>query len=146
MISYAIMTNAVIASVEVSLVKGNRKSLARIYGTITASMTGWDVKRVLFCKKRDKYINVNSGAPIPLLRSVLIIPRTSSLHIDADLFDAFSFPNVPVASGSVQFSPEFYGDFAETISGKYGEIKVNVKWWSYFNHPGTYKIRERYFL
>ena len=145
-ISYAIMTNAVVASVEVSLVKGNRKSLARLYGTITASMTGWDVKRVLFCKKRDKYINVDCGAPIPLLRSVLIIPRASSLHIDADLADAFSFPNVSVANGSLQFSPEFYGDFAETISGKYGEIKVNVKWWSYFNHPDTDKVRERCFF
>ncbi|XP_078159324.1 uncharacterized protein LOC144554840 [Carex rostrata] len=144
-VTYAIISNAVVASAEVSLIKGNRKAAARIYGTITASMTGWDVKRVLFCKRRDKYINVDSGAPIPLLRSVLIVPHTSSLDINADLADVFSFPNVPVARGTLQFSPEFYGDFVGTISGKHGEIKVKVTWWSYYNHPDTYKVRARFF-
>lgn len=115
MVTYAIITNAVVASVEVSLVKGNKKSGARFCRTITASMTGWDVKRVLFCKKHDMYINVDCGASIPLLRSVLIIPHTSSLHIDADLADAFSYPNVPVARGALQFSSECYGDFEENF-------------------------------
>ncbi|KAJ4812516.1 rRNA N-glycosidase [Rhynchospora pubera] len=145
LVTYAVVSSPLVAFVEVILIKGNRKSGAKIYGTITASMTGWDVKRVLFCKKRAKYISVNRSEPIPLLRSLLIVARTSALHVDLDLADAFSFPNAPIASGVAKFS--FDCDRAETtqtISGKFGEIEVKVNWWCYYSHQETYKIRNRY--
>lgn len=121
-VSYAVYNNAVTATVQVTLIKG-------VYRTIKAFNTLSNETITLFNKNNKNYVDIKPQQQIPLLRSVVVVPLTSSIKVVADLSNQdSSSSNDPIAQGSVTFAAAALGSNTGRINGKYGVVEVKVTW------------------
>ncbi|XP_008775611.2 60 kDa jasmonate-induced protein-like [Phoenix dactylifera] len=127
-VKYAVLSDAVAAILEVTLIDGDREDPAEVYGGL-AALNGLGESE-LFRKGSDDYIEVRPGQRIPLSRSMVAVPLYSSLTVRADLYDHDSdpSPNDEIANGTAVFPARLDGTFAEEISGNDGKIQVKVTW------------------
>ncbi|CAL5378896.1 unnamed protein product [Camellia sinensis] len=128
-VNYVVLSDAVEATVEVTLINGDGENSADVYGLITARNGNFMNESVLFRKISNEHIDVKPGHPIPLSRSVVAVPRNSSLIVRADLMDHDNLsPDDEIANGTARFPAQLSGTSQKNISGKYGEIQVKVTW------------------
>ncbi|KAK3027187.1 hypothetical protein RJ639_042453 [Escallonia herrerae] len=131
MMSYAVFTSGVGASVEVTLKSIMGKDSTHIYGSITAenNRTGSDCAITLFSIKNSRQsVKLGLQQPIPLSRSEAVVPEYGHLIIRADLCCRDIYPGAEIAKGHAYFYPTSYNTYEESISGKYGMIQVKVTW------------------
>ncbi|CAM0908805.1 unnamed protein product [Alopecurus aequalis] len=135
-VSYAVVRNAVVATMEVLLVDGDGESKPGVYGTITATtlMMGTEknsLDYVLFRRARSNEIDVPKNTNIPLLRRVITAVWGSPLTVNVELWDKDSdlSPDDQIAAGSVSFDPLFEYSQAKQVTGRYGKVEVRVSWW-----------------
>ncbi|KAK3010799.1 hypothetical protein RJ639_011903 [Escallonia herrerae] len=131
MMSYAVFTNGVGASVEVTLNNIMGKDATHIYGSITAenNRTGSDCAITLFSIKNSRQsVKLGSQQPIPFSRSEAVVPGYGYLIIRADLCCRDIYPGAEIAKGHAYFYPTSYSTYEESISGKYGMIQVKITW------------------
>ncbi|GMP40352.1 hypothetical protein CsSME_00010829 [Camellia sinensis var. sinensis] len=128
-VNYVVLSDAVEATVEVTLINRDGENSADVYGLITARNDNFTNESVLFQKISNEHIDVKPGHPIPLSRSVVAVPRNSPLIIRADLMDHDSLsPDDKIAKDTAQFPAQLSGTSQKNISGMYGEIQVKVTW------------------
>ncbi|XP_078169452.1 60 kDa jasmonate-induced protein-like [Carex rostrata] len=128
-VSYAVYSNAVTATVQVTLINGDNENPANVYGTINAFNTLSNGTIALFNKNNKNYVDIKPLQLIPMLRSVVVVPLTSSIKVVADLWDQdTSSADDPIAQGSVTFAAANSGSNVGKISGTYGVVQVNVTW------------------
>lgn len=130
-ISYAVYSNAVTATVQVKLINGDNENPASICGVISASNTLSSGFIELFNTKDGHFVDVKPLEVIPLLRSVVVVPLTSSIKVFANLWhhEWLSIYTVdPIAQGSITFEAATSFCNAGRISGRYGEVEVMVTW------------------
>uniref|UniRef100_A0ACD6AD11 Uncharacterized protein n=1 Tax=Avena sativa TaxID=4498 RepID=A0ACD6AD11_AVESA len=134
---YAVLTNAVVAIVEVLLIDGDGESVPDVYGTITAATkmggpAGASLDYDLFRQTRRDQVSVPVNTNIPLRRKVITAVLGSPLTVAADLWDKDSFPDPfgddQIALGSVNFQPRFQDSVAKQITGSNGKVEVRVTW------------------
>lgn len=129
---YGILSNAVQAYVEVTMINGDGEDPADVYGSILAGNNDPEVGKqeiALFQRGSGDYIGVGKGALIPLSRSIVAVPLKSELIIRADLFDYDTLSSDDeIAKGSLNFPAKLAGEVEGFISGEYGQIKVKVTW------------------
>lgn len=128
--SYAVITNAVVATVVVVLTNGDGESYPDLYGTMTAASSALPSHKVsLFNTQQTDCIKMKAGDRIPLLRNVVIVPLGSSLKIDADLWDYDTLPSDDhIAKGEAVFDARLTGTANRVISAQYGLVTVHVTW------------------
>ncbi|XP_010940856.1 60 kDa jasmonate-induced protein-like [Elaeis guineensis] len=127
-VSYAVLSDAAQATVEVTLINGDGEDPADVYGRLFARNGVGE--SVLFWRKSDEDIEVSPGKHIPLSRSVVAVPLESSLIVRADLYDRDrdASPDDEIAKGTAEFPAQLSGTSQKHISGQYGEIRVKVTW------------------
>ncbi|KAI3323742.1 ribosome-inactivating protein [Xylariaceae sp. AK1471] len=127
-VHYIVLSNAAQALIEVVLINGDGENPADVYGTITARNGFGDTE--LFNKASGDYIDVRPGAAIPLRRSVVAVPLSQQLQIDASVYDHDSdwSPDDEIARGTVNFNVDIMKSASKSIRGAYGEISVRVSW------------------
>lgn len=133
---YGVFSDAVRATIEVTLINGDGESPADVYGLLVTSnskFTG-NYESVLFwvTKESGVSVEVRPGELIPLSRSIIAVPLNSDLRVRAHLYDRDSLPDISpddeIANGTASFPAQFSGTLQQNISGKCGEIQVNVTW------------------
>ncbi|KAJ1693250.1 hypothetical protein LUZ63_009948 [Rhynchospora breviuscula] len=118
---------AVTATVQVKLINGDNENPANVYGTLKATNIVSNGLIILFNKKSNEYVDIKPQQLIPLLRSVVVVPLTSSIQVIADLWDQdTSSADDPIAQGNVTFAAAASGSNIGKISGKFGVVEVNV--------------------
>jgi hypothetical protein len=128
-ISCAVYSDAVMVTVQVTLINGDNENPTNVYGTLNASNTLSNGAISLFNKKSNQYVDIKPLQVIPLLRSVVVVPLTSSIKVVADLWDYDSTSSDdPIAQGSITFVAAVSGSNTGRISGKYGVVEVKVTW------------------
>lgn len=138
---YAVLTNAVVATVAVLLINGDDESVPDVYGSITArtdmSAASNSLQYQLFKRGQNQDVGVPANTYIPLNRKVVAAALGSPFKVDADLWDRDRDPSPDdqIALGSVSFNPRFVGTDNARITGKYGEIEVQVTWSSSVIQP-----------
>ncbi|KAF8395157.1 hypothetical protein HHK36_019098 [Tetracentron sinense] len=125
-VNYMVSTDAVEATVKVTLIIGDGEDSAHVYGMITAFNSNVSDESLLFQKARDEHIDVRSGHHIPLSRSIVAVPFNSSLIVRADLFDFDTISSHVIAKATVRFPAQISGTSEECIYGQCWEIRVNV--------------------
>lgn len=127
---YAVLNNAVAATIRVTLINGDGENPANVYGKLTAYTSKFqDNQIVLFEKNSSNYVNIRPGELVPLLRSTAAVILGSSLVIDASLWDQDTLsPDDEIAKGIATFPAKISGTSEQNISGKYGEVKVTIDW------------------
>ncbi|KAL5204791.1 hypothetical protein ABZP36_009662 [Zizania latifolia] len=133
---YAVLTNAVAATVAVLLINGDGESVPDVYGSITAKtdMSGSggnkSLQYELFKRGNNEDVGVPANTYIPLKRKVVAAALGSPFKVDADLWDRDRdlSPDDQIALGSVSFNPRFSGTDTAKINGMYGQIEVQVTW------------------
>ncbi|KAJ1704638.1 hypothetical protein LUZ63_004417 [Rhynchospora breviuscula] len=128
-VSYAVYSDAVTATMQVMLINGDNENPANVYGTLKATNIVSNGLIILFNKKSNEYVDIKPQQLIPLLRSVVVVPLTSSIQVIADLWDQdTSSADDPIAQGNVTFAAAASGSNVGRISGKFGVVEVNVTW------------------
>ncbi|XP_057972817.1 uncharacterized protein LOC131160966 [Malania oleifera] len=128
-VKYAVLSDAVVANVEVILIDGDGEDPADVYGDICARSSIFSDESQLFRKASKEYINVRPRERISLSRSVVAVPLDATLIIKALLYDYDTLSSDDeIANGTAEFPAQSSGLFTKNITGKYGEIQVNVKW------------------
>ncbi|XP_057953176.1 60 kDa jasmonate-induced protein-like [Malania oleifera] len=131
-VNYVVLRNAVEAAVEITLINGDKKDPAEVYGLITARSDKFTNESMLFWKtSEDKDIEVRPGNDIPLLKSAVAVPLNSSqLIVRAELFnrDREAISSYEIANGTAVFPTSLSGTSTKSIFAKYGEIQVKVTW------------------
>ncbi|XP_038970678.1 60 kDa jasmonate-induced protein-like [Phoenix dactylifera] len=126
-VKYAVLSDAVAAILEVTLIDGDGEDPAEVYGGL-AALNGLGESE-LFRKGSDDYIEVRPGQRIPLLRSIVAVPLNSSLTVRALLYDHDTVSHDDeIANGTAKFPVQLSGTSQEYISGKNGKIRVRVTW------------------
>ncbi|KAI1195291.1 ribosome-inactivating protein [Nemania serpens] len=127
-LNYVVLSDAAQAKIEIDMMDGDGEDPANVYGTIKAN-NGHGYSD-LFQKPKGSRVDVNEGDPIPLSRSVIAVPTTGVLTIEAVLFDYDSLsPDDEIANGKAVFEPNIgYSSEPQTIEGEYGKIQVKVTW------------------
>jgi hypothetical protein len=132
-VSYAVLTNAVVATIEVLLIDGDGESVPDVYGTITATTEmapGRLLKYDVFNRRpASKSVPVRAKTNIPLGRRVVAAVLGSPLRFEVDLWDKDSLSHDDhIAAGSVDFQPRFQESNAQQITGPNGKVEVRVTW------------------
>jgi hypothetical protein len=128
-VGYAVYSNAVTATVQVTLINGDNEDPANVYGKIEASNTFSNEGITIFNKTDKECVNIRPGEMIPLLRSMVVVPLNSSIKVVADLWDQDTLsPNDSIAKGSVTLAAADSGSNTGTITGKYGSVEVKITW------------------
>lgn len=128
---YAVLGNAVQATVQVTLIDADGENPAEVFGLLTATNSKFsgDFESVLFKRNSAAYASVGPGQLIPLSRSIVAVPLDSNLIVGADLLDYdFLSANDEIAKGTANFPARLSGTSQLNISGKYGQIQVKVTW------------------
>ncbi|KAK8061047.1 hypothetical protein PG997_015268 [Apiospora hydei] len=126
-VGYVAITDGLYARITVNLVNGDGESPADVYGDITTN--NGHGQSELFGKAESEHISVSPQDKIPLSRSVVAVPTTGTLRVDAHLWDHDKVtPDDEIAAGFVEFKPDYRTCQDKSITGKYGEIKVRVEW------------------
>ncbi|CAM0885665.1 unnamed protein product [Alopecurus aequalis] len=121
-VTYALLSNAVEAIVEVKLALEQDEP---VYGKIIARSTLGNV--LLFeSNEENTCIRSSKGVTIiPLTRSVLAMPLTSSLTIEMDLHDHL---NVEIVKGAQECKPDLDIEHVLHFPGKNGQVDVKITW------------------
>ncbi|XP_057958721.1 uncharacterized protein LOC131151497 [Malania oleifera] len=130
-LSYIVFSNAVQATVEVTLVNADGKNTADVFGIITARSDKVSNESMLFWKtSNENNLQVSLNRPVSLLRSAVAVPLDSSLRIRAQLLDRDrqSNSNKEIAHDTVAFPPSLSGTLTRNISGRHGQVQVKVTW------------------
>ncbi|KAI1155741.1 ribosome-inactivating protein [Nemania diffusa] len=127
-VHYIVLSNAAQALIEVVLINGDGENPADIYGTITARNGFGDID--IFNRASAEHIDVRPGAAIPLKRTVVAVPLSQRLEIDASVYDHDSdwSSDDEVAKGIARFDVDISRSYSQSIRGAYGEISVRVSW------------------
>lgn len=126
-ISYMVMTDGLYASIEVILINGDNEDPANVFGEIVVN--NGHGQSELFRKASNEYVDVSPLSPIPLSRSVVAVPTTDKLLVNAELWDYDTISaNDEIARGSVEFTPRYKQSESLEISGAYGKVEVRVTW------------------
>ncbi|XP_074308529.1 uncharacterized protein LOC141643316 [Silene latifolia] len=105
---------------------------ADVFGSVSAYCNVTKEKRKspisLFWKSPKKAVRVKSGDFIPLSRSLVIVPAySSSLTVKVNLSSLGN--NKPLlASGILEFHPEYKQTYKEDLDGEHGRVRVRVTW------------------
>ncbi|KAJ6691031.1 hypothetical protein OIU74_015669 [Salix koriyanagi] len=132
-VNYAVLRNAVAASITVTMVEGG-ESTANVYGQVYAHYDKWEedpkTTCLLFNRSSDDYVDVRRGQAIPLLRSVVAVPLNGSLIVKASLYDYDTLSgDDEIAKGAVEFPAQMSGTSSEEIQGEDGNyVTVTVYW------------------
>ncbi|XP_030544723.1 uncharacterized protein LOC115751127 [Rhodamnia argentea] len=130
-VKYTVFRAAVQAIVEVILFNGDGNDPAYVYGQITAHNTNLTNESTLFQKTLDENRRVSPGEHIPLSRSVVAVPLSSSLIVGANLSVHNGYKRESereIAKGTAEFPAQCSGTFERDIWAKYGMIRVKVTW------------------
>uniref|UniRef100_A0ACD5WGB8 Uncharacterized protein n=1 Tax=Avena sativa TaxID=4498 RepID=A0ACD5WGB8_AVESA len=132
-IYYAVITNAVVATLVVYLTNGDGESYPDLYGTMTAATSAIPSHEVtIFNTEQKKFHTMRAGDSIPLLRNTVVVPLGSSLKIYADLWDRDQLPDISpddhIASGVAVFDASLTGTTNKVINGPCGLVTVHVTW------------------
>lgn len=127
-IRYAVLTNAVVATVAVALPNGRD-----LYGSIMGwSSSLYQHKMPLFKTERRDCVSLHAGDAIPLLRTVVIVPLVSYLYVEADLWGrsvlADTSPDDHIADDKAWFNACLSAVQNKDISGPNGNVTVYVTW------------------
>ncbi|XP_057958613.1 uncharacterized protein LOC131151386 [Malania oleifera] len=107
-LSYIVFSNAVEATVQVTLIHADGKNTAEVFGLITARSDKVSNESMLFWKtSNENDLQVNLNGPIPLLRSAVAVPLDSSLIIRAELSnrERETNSNKEIAHDEIVFAP-----------------------------------------
>ncbi|XP_057956718.1 60 kDa jasmonate-induced protein-like [Malania oleifera] len=127
-VDYIVMSNAVQANVEITLINGDGKDLIELNGFVTARGDEFVNECMLFRKTNNENIEVRCGQLIPMSRSTIAVPLDSSLVVKAELIDRDRDTNHEIANGAAVFPTNLSGTYTENILGNNGEIQVKVTW------------------
>ncbi|XP_057958712.1 uncharacterized protein LOC131151490 [Malania oleifera] len=130
-VNYVVISNAVEARIEITLVNGGGQYPAQVYGLITARSNKFRNESMLFWKtSNDEDLNVRPGQNMDLLKSTVAVPLDSSFIVRAELFNRNreTGTNNEIANGTAAFPVHLSGTYTKKISGGNGEIKVKVSW------------------
>jgi hypothetical protein len=123
MVKYALLTNAVEAIIEVKLFRQQQDT---IYGEIIAIT---DLGEVLLFESNNGNIlswSSQKSTIIPLARSVLAVPITSSLTIEVSLHDN---SNNEIVKGTVtSYHKHLKSSHVLHLEGKNGSAEVKIAW------------------
>lgn len=126
-----VVSDSVPATVEVTMINGDNENPVCVYGNIRAINTLNKETTTLFNKDKTNYEEVKPLQPIPLLRSVVAVPLTSSIQVVADLWHYNSvLADKSIAQGTLIFAGAASGSNTDKIYGNYGVIEVKVTWLS----------------
>nr|XP_010942712.2 60 kDa jasmonate-induced protein [Elaeis guineensis] len=119
-VNYAVLSDAAEAAVEVTLIDGDGKNPAHVYGRLSSRNGKGESE--LFRKRSSERIDVRPGQLIPLSRSVVAVPSNSSLVVEADLYDHRSDASSgdEIAKGTAEFPSKLQGTYEKIIQGKKG--------------------------
>lgn len=84
-LTYAVISNAAEALIDVVLINGDGENPADVYGNVYAENTSFDDEIELFRRSKDDYVKVRKDDLIPLTRRAVALPMDASLKIRADL-------------------------------------------------------------
>ncbi|PNP51256.1 hypothetical protein THARTR1_08160 [Trichoderma harzianum] len=127
MVAYEAITDGLCAEVTVILINGDNEDPANVYGNITAN--NGHGQSELFRMPSSQHVEVKPQNEIPLSRTVVAVPTTGILLVDAHLWDHDGISSDDeIASGSVEFLPLYRQSENKTIAGAYGSIEVRVTW------------------
>lgn len=126
-VSYVAITDGLYAQITVWLIKGDGEDPADVYGEITTR--NGHGQSELFRRTSSQSVSVRPQDEIPLSRTVVAVPTTGILHVDAKLWDYHPVsPDDEIASGSVAFQPKYKKPENQVITGEYGKVEVRVTW------------------
>ncbi|KAF5731593.1 60 kDa jasmonate-induced protein-like isoform X2 [Tripterygium wilfordii] len=130
---YAVLRDAVAAQVTVKLEEGGENT-TEVYGDIQAFCGNWgdnyNTRSILFKRASNDYLSVERHHNIPLTRSVVAVPLSSSLKVMVNLkdYDPISADDV-IADGTEEFPAEMSGTYSKIIYGADGNrVSVTVAW------------------
>ncbi|GAV71063.1 RIP domain-containing protein [Cephalotus follicularis] len=128
-VNYIVFRDAVAVSLRVEVIEGSRYK--NVYGELTATNSNFgessDHKIVLFKRSLDSRQHFNPGQLVPLSRSVVAVPFSSSLILTANLSthhereDLRSGVDSEIANGTATFVAQPSGTSERIISGKEGD-------------------------
>ncbi|XP_062201344.1 60 kDa jasmonate-induced protein-like isoform X2 [Phragmites australis] len=122
-VTYAVLTNAVEATVQVRLLLVAEAGTF-IHGKVTARSKAFDVASVLFSHdSEDKVAIASDDSTVPLSRSVVAVPLNSPLEVEA----SFHTPE-GIVRGKFELYPELSGEHVKSVFTEHGEIEVKVTW------------------
>ncbi|KAJ4865675.1 hypothetical protein T069G_02205 [Trichoderma breve] len=126
-VSYAVMRDALAATIEITLINGDNENPTDIYGSIT-TCNGLGESEP-FQKTKKTSIKVRPKDLIKLSRCVVAVPTDDKLKVKADLYD-----HDPISSdehlmdGYGTFTPLWNQCHQQTITGPHGEVQIRVTW------------------
>lgn len=142
LINYAVVTNAVPATVKLELLSGDYciygkvDNTINIHGIVYARTYLGSV--LLFHRSPAEASTVKVGEPIPLDRSIVVVPLGCHVTIDATLFyDNDKLANkdtstqlVQIVNDSAKFDAQGSGTSGNNLQGEgsNGQVKVNIEW------------------
>jgi hypothetical protein len=132
-VTYAVMSNALEARVQMKLRRINGNSSCSIHGNITARIGDFKDRIVLFRRTQgtDQRLSPTDLWVLQLARSILAVPSGKQLHIEVDL-------QIEIYSDNRGPKPRHFNtvlDFANGISSQRrhevdgNEVEVNVTWY-----------------
>ncbi|CAL4907888.1 unnamed protein product [Urochloa decumbens] len=133
-VTYAVLSNAVEASVEVTLVRREEEGQAAdtgpgagVRGRIVARSQLFEIETVLFDGEFGQSSRAEStgATTIPLARSILAVPLLWPLMVEADLR---ARSGDEIAIGSLEFQPEVDGQHVKRLVGRSGAVEVKITW------------------
>jgi hypothetical protein len=137
-VTYAVLSNAVEATVQVRLLLAEQGAAADIlvHGRITAGCRDLDAQSVLFRRDAEEKVAVTRDSHVPLSRSVVAVPLTSQLLIAAALHTSVASCNHTAAEGLLpvpdplvaRFRPEPSGEELQGFGIDGGHVEIKVIW------------------
>ncbi|CAL4893280.1 unnamed protein product [Urochloa decumbens] len=129
-VTYAVLSNAVEASVEVTLVRREEEGQAAdtgVRGRIVARSQLFEIETVLLDGEFGQSSRAEStgATTIPLARSILAVPLLWPLMVEADLR---ARSGDEIAIGSLEFQPEVDGQHVKRLVGRSGAVQVKITW------------------
>ncbi|KAF8395602.1 hypothetical protein HHK36_019552 [Tetracentron sinense] len=111
-VSYIVFSDAVEATVEVTLIIGDEEVPAHVYGSISAGTCNSLEESVLFKKGSD---HIDARQLIPLSRSLVAVPLNSVFIVRANLWDYKAISSDVIARGTAEFIAQLSGTFEKCI-------------------------------
>ncbi|XP_027349672.1 uncharacterized protein LOC113861203 isoform X2 [Abrus precatorius] len=117
-INYGVSRHAAAAKVNISKFKGGENT-SEVYGKVS-SLAGWngaDATSILFQREKGDRVTVNRGELIPLSRSIVVVPLSSStLKVTVQVnHHNMIFPDVELANDTIQLETKESGSDQRAI-------------------------------
>ncbi|KAM0246380.1 hypothetical protein ACHAQJ_010251 [Trichoderma viride] len=126
-VGYVAITDGLYAQISVVMIDGDGENPADVYGELTVN--NGHGQSDLFRKTSSQHVDVRPQQEIPLLRTVVAVPTTGTLHVHANLWDHDAVSSDDeIAFGIVEFQPLYRQSQRKAITGEYGKVEVRVTW------------------